>query len=268
MKLKKLGAVLVAGALAATLGLVGCSSGGGSDEPAADEGYTTVQEGAITFLSSPDYPPFENLVNDEYVGFEIDLVNEICARLGVECVISPLQFDGIIPAIVAGGQGDVGLSGFSVTPERAEEIDFTTAYYTDDMAVVVLSESGITEDTVDEALNSGDIIIACQSGTTGEEFAKENYPEATTMGYGSANDTFAALQSGKAQAICTNLSVAADMLTAYPEATIVKRIATGEDYAMVVSKDNPGLTAAINEVLAEMEADGTLDDLRTTWGLA
>jgi len=48
---------------------------------------------------------------------------------------------------------------------------------------------------------------------------------------------------------------------AYQDATVVKAIATGEEYAMVISKDNPALTAAVNKALAELVADGTIDRL-------
>ena len=52
------------------------------------------------------------------------------------------------------------------------------------------------------------------------------------------------------------------MLEAYTEAEIVKSVATGEEYAIVVAKDNPQLTAAINEAIAKLEADGTIEELK------
>ncbi|MBR2834181.1 MAG: amino acid ABC transporter substrate-binding protein [Coriobacteriales bacterium] len=237
------------------------------DKEAAE--YTLVSEGKLTFASSPDYPPFENLAEDgeTYVGFEVDLIQEICKRMGLECVIKPLQFDAIIPAIVQGGQYDVGVSGFSVTPDRKKEIDFTEAYYTDDMAVIVTVDSDITAENVREELNKSTRTIVAQSGTTGETYAKENFPEATVKGLGGANDTFAALQASQADAICTNNSVAADVIKSYPEQHIIMREATGEDYAMVVSKENPGLTAAISAVIKEMKEDGKLDELLAAWNL-
>ena len=276
-------------AVAAPLALAGCSAGNtddqktaadadkpaegdqAADEPeTAESGYTLLTDGKLTIASSPDYPPFENMTPDGegYEGYEIDLMNAIADKLGLELVVKPLQFDAIIPAIVAGGTADVGVSGFSVDPDRAKEIDFTDAIYTDDMAVIVNTAGDITEENVKEALNSSGMTIAAQSGTTGEVFAKENFPEAEVKGYGNANDTFAALQAEQVQAVCTNYAVGVYAIQSYPEEEVVMRVTTGEDYAFVVSQDNPGLTAALNEAIAELKEDGTLDELLKAWNLA
>lgn len=88
------------------------------------------------------------------------------------------------------------MSGFTVTPEREEQIDFTDAFYIDDQAVAVMKDEDITEENAAEALNQEGIIIAVQSGTTGETYAQENYPNATIQPYGNSTDCFAAMQSG------------------------------------------------------------------------
>ena len=90
-----------------------------------------------------------------------------------------IDFDGIIPAIVAGGQADAGLSGISITPEREDQVDFSEPYYVDNQAVAVMADNAdITEDNAAEALNQEGVKIAVQSGSTGESFAAENFPNA------------------------------------------------------------------------------------------
>lgn len=271
MKMKKLGVIAAGALMAMSLGVFGCSSpasssSASSSAAAETEEMVLLNDGELTIVSSPDYPPFENLVGDETVGFEVDLFQAVADKMGLTLNIVPLQFDAIIPAIAAGGQGDVGVSGFSVDPERAKEIDFTATYYVDDQAVAVMDDSPITEENAVEALNNPDIIIAVQTGTTGETFAQENFPNATIQGYGNSTDCFAAMQSGQASAVCTNLAVVADMTAeAYADARIVYRVATGEEYAAVVSQDNPALLEAVNNALAELEADGTIDELKAKW---
>ena len=216
--------------------------------------------GKLVVGTSPDYPPFENLEGDEYVGLDIAIIKAIGAKMGLEVEFKNLQFDAIIPAVAAGGQVDLGISGFSVDPERAKEIDFSDSYYIDDQAIAVMKDSGITADDVDAKL--AEAKIAVQSGTTGEAYVQENYPKATAQPYGNSTDAFAAMQSKNADAVCTNKAVVEKMLaTAYTDATIVKQIATGEEYAMVIAKDNPALTCAVNAALAELKADGTIDKL-------
>lgn len=277
MRIKKLGVAAAAVMMVAALAMFGCSSNNAASSAAsssadasanatADTEMVLLNDGVLTVITSPDYPPFENLENGETVGYEIDLYKAVADKLGLELEIVPLQFDAIIPAIAAGGQGDVGASGFSVDPERAQEIDFTESYYIDDQAVAVMDDSGITEDNAEDELNKEGVIIAVQTGTTGEAYAQENFPNATIQGYGNSTDCFAAMQSGNATAVCTNLAVVERMLTtAYSDARIVLQIATGEEYASAVAKDNPALTAAINEALAELEADGTIDQLQDKW---
>ncbi len=273
MKFKKLAAFAACGVLAASLGLAGCSGGASSSSSsssassssAAEEAteVTLLNDGQLTIITSPDYPPFENIENGELEGFEIDLAKAVAEQMGLEPNFVQMQFDTIIPAITAGGQGDVGMSGFSVDPDRAKEIDFTESYYIDDQAVAVMQNSGITEENAATALNAAGMIIAVQTGTTGEAYVQENFPNATVQGYGNSTDCFAAMQSGQANAVCTNLAVVQRMIdTAYGDAQIVIEVATGEEYAAVVAQDNPELTKQINEALEE---NGTIEELTNKW---
>ena len=70
------------------------------------------------------------------------------------------------------------------------------------------------------------------------------------------------MQAGQANAVCMDKAVVEKMLAeAYTDAEIVKNAATGEEYAVAVSKDNPELLAAINEAIATLQENGTIDDL-------
>lgn len=265
MKIKKLGAVAAAGVLAASLALFGCSSEK-AEEPTADEGtatgYALVTDGVLTVATSPDYPPFENLENGEYVGLDIDVAKAVAEELGLEVEFKTLQFDGIIPAIAAGGQADIAVSGITVDPERAEQVDFSDTYYIDDQAIAVMNGTHYTPENAAEQLNFEGVTIAVQSGTTGETYVQENFPNATVQAYGNSTDCFAAMQAGQATAVCTNKAVVEKMLaSAYSDAEVVLTVATGEEYAIAISKDNPELLAAVNEALATLVANGTIDEL-------
>ena len=286
MKAKKYLILAAVAVMVAAVALVGCSSGGSSSSASASGSSASassssasasgsasassaaagdielVAKGKLTIATSPDYPPFENLENGEYVGLDIEIAKEVAKRLGLEAEFKTLQFDAIIPAIAAGGQADIGISGFTVDPDRAKEIDFTSTYYIDDQAIAAMKNGAITADNADAELNKEGVIIAVQSGTSGEAYVQENYPKATAQAYGNSTDAFAAMQSGQANAVCTNKAVVEKMLAdAYQDATIVKSIATGEEYAIVVSQDNKALTSAINVALTEMATDGTFERL-------
>lgn len=269
--MKKWSIIAVAAVAALCLALVGCggsSSGnsGASNAKAGDSGYTLLKEGTLTVGTSPDYPPFENLEGDDIVGFEADLANAIGEKLGLTVEFKTLQFDAIIPAVVSGGQCDVGFSGFSITPERQKEVDFTTSYFVDDLGIAVMKTSTVTEENMAAELNAEGIKIAVQTGTTGESYIQETFPNATVQGYGNSNDCFAALQAGQADAVCTNAAVVSSMVSkSYTDAQIIKTVATGEEYAAVINKDNAALTEAINKAIEELKADGSIDKMMDTW---
>ena len=261
--------VATAGLFAGMMGLVGCGGSGSAATPAAassaaaDAGLGLVTDGKLTVGTSPDFPPFENLENDQYVGLDIDLAQALADKLGLELEMKTLQFDAIVPAVAAGGQVDLGISGITIDPEREEQVDFSDSYYIDDLSVVAMkANADITADTFADALNQAGVTIAVQSGTTAESYAQENFPNATTQPYGNATDAFAAMQAGQANAVITNKAVGAKMVSeSYTDAQVIKEIATGEEYGVAVSKDNSALLDAVNDALAAITDDGTLDSI-------
>ena len=262
--------MLAAISLVAVFALAGCSSGETSDsaadsssDAAADGSYALVEEGKLTVAASLDFPPFENLVDGQAEGFEVDLMTAIAEKLGLEINYLPtMKFDTIIPAIAAGGTADVGVSGFTITPEREEEVDFTTPICDTNQCIVVPAGSDIA--------GSADLSgkrIGGQSGTTGIDWANENVPDAAeVVTFDEYTAVFAALQSGQVEAVVLDKPVADYYVsTAYNDCEVVEEIPTGEQYGIAVSKDNPNLTAAINEAIAELQEDGTFAELEEKW---
>ena len=262
------------GAFAGTAALVGCGSTGGTTAATTEAATTAaagdlglVKEGTFTVALSPDFPPFENLDGDQYVGFDVELAKAVAEKLGLEVEFKTLQFDGIVPAISAGGQADCGWSGITIDPEREKEVDFSDPYYVDNQCVVTMkANADVTEDNYADVLNKEGVIIAVQSGTTGETYAQETFPNATVQPYGNATDCFAAMQSNQAVAVATNLAVGQKMVgDAYTDAQIIHKEATGEEYGVAVSKENATLLEAINGALSELTEDGTVDNLTNQW---
>ena len=264
--------LLAAISLAAVFALAGCSSGGtadtasdsSTDAAATDDGsYTLVEDGKLTVAASLDFPPFENLVDGQAEGFEVDLMTAIAEKLGLEINYLPtMKFDTIIPAIAAGGTADVGVSGFTITPEREEEVDFSTPICDTNQCIVVLRGSDIA--------GSADLsgkTIGGQSGTTGIDWANENVPDAAeVVTFDEYTAVFAALQSGQVEAVVLDKPVADYYVnTAYDECEVVEEIPTGEQYGIAVSKDNPNLTTAINDAIAELQEDGTFAEIEEKW---
>ena len=265
MKKKALFLTLAVAALCALPLLASCSGGGSSDtaEPAADGSYALVEDGKLTVAASLDFPPFENLNNGNVEGFEVDLMKAISDKLGLECNYLPtMKFDTIIPALVAGGTADVGVSGFTITPEREEEVDFSTPFCDTNQCIVVLNGSDITDETQLAGKR-----IGAETGTTGLTWSKENLADAQDIvAFDEYPAVFAALQSGQVAAAVLDKPVADYYIkVAYSDCQVVKEIPTGEQYGIALSKENPNLTAAINDAIAELQADGTIAELNQKW---
>lgn len=274
MKMNKFGAFAATLAMTGALALNGCgadapAAGSDGDASAADAPYTLVNEGKLTIGTSAEYEPFEYMEDGEYKGFDLELAAAIADDLGLDLEIENVDFDTIIPGIASGTKFDAGFAAITATPEREEEVDFTDSYYMDDQAIVTMTDNAdITGDNYAEALNAEGVKIAVQSGSTAEAFAKENFPKATLVPFKNATDCFAAVQSDQAVALVTNRSVAAQLVaTSFSNEQIIKQISTGEEYSIAVNKDNAALTDAINESIAKLTADGTVDELMEKYNI-
>ena len=84
-------------------------------------------EGIIKVGTSADFPPFEYMENDKLVGFDIDLMNYIAARIGYGVEFVNMSFDKLIPAVM-NGEVDCAISAITATDERESVVDFTRPY--------------------------------------------------------------------------------------------------------------------------------------------
>lgn len=245
---------------AAIIGTSGCSSFRN-----ASDAYTLVEDGKLTVASDLATPPFE-YVNDagEDQGFTYELMGMIADELGLELNYLPAQkFDGIIPMVKQGVKTDVGACNITITDERKEEVDFTDPYIDSNQGVAVAKGTGY--DTVD-SLNASGVKIAVQSGTTSEEWAIENLPQATTVNFDDWTAAFTAVMSGQCQAVVCDLPVEQWMVSnSFTGMEIIKEVPTGEQFGIAVSKDNPELTQAINDALAKIKSSGAYDKLYEKW---
>lgn len=222
-------------ALATIIGASGCSS-----SQNASSTYTLVENGKLTVASDLATPPFE-YVNDsgEDQGFTYELMGMIADELGLELNYLPAQkFDGIIPMVKQGVKTDVGACNITITDERKEEVDFTDPYIDSNQGVAVAKNTGY--DTVD-SLNAPGVKIAVQSGTTSEEWAIENLPQATTVNFDDWTAAFTAVMSGQCQAVVCDLPVEQWMVqTPLPVWRSSKRFRRASSLASPSLKTTPG----------------------------
>lgn len=243
---------LIAIALAALLAISCFTACGSTGTTLAD----VQKAGKLTVATSPDFPPFESLDgNGEVFGIEIDILNLICAELGVELDIQQVDFDSVLPGVQA-GKYHMGASGISVTPAREENTLFTDPYCLAAQAIVVMKGSPIAS----KADLTGKT-VSVQTGTTAETYCMENGYDVSSF---TANaDAEAALVAGKVDAWVIDDLTAAEMVKIYNEENgdvlmILDEAMTTEPYAFAFAFGSEELVAKINEILAGLVADGTV----------
>lgn len=92
--------------------------------------------GTLVMATNAEFPPYELMEGDKVVGFDADMMQAVCDKLGMELQIENMAFDSIIAAISA-GKADVGAAGMSVTPDRLENVNFSDSYTTATQVIVV-----------------------------------------------------------------------------------------------------------------------------------
>ena len=217
----------------------------------------------LVVATSPDFPPFEELQNDgSIVGIEVDIMQIICDRLGVELELVSVDFESVLPGVQA-GKYDVGMSGISVTDQRKKNVLFTDPYCLAAQAIVVTEGSPI-KSKADLAGKK----VSVQTGTTAELFTRENGYEVSSF---AANvDAELALTTGKVDAWVIDDLTAAEMVAAYNEEhtdqlVVLNDPMTTEPYAFAFMKGSDDLVASINSILNELVADGTVAALFEKW---
>lgn len=155
------------------------------------------------------YPPFNNLESDgKLVGFDIDIANALCEEMKAECEFVTQDWDGIIPALLA-GKFDAIIASMSITDERLKTVDFSEKYYNTPPAIAVPKDSKITE-----ATNAGlkGKIIGAQSSTTHSTYAEEVLSSAETKLYPTPDEYKLDIANGRVDAVIDDVIVLSDWL--------------------------------------------------------
>ena len=275
--MKKLFALMLT--LAMVLSLAAC---GGKDAPAQDEtaddtaveestetvesALPTAVEGVLTMATNAAFPPYEYIEGGEVVGIDADIAAAIAEKLGLDLQIEDMEFDAIIEAVKS-GKADMGLAGMTVTPDRAEEVNFTASYATGVQVVIVTEDSAIV--SVDDLFAEGaSNVIGVQRNTTGDLYTTwdlEDAGLATIDRYSKGAEAVQALKTGKVDCVVIDNEPAKAFVAEVEGLKILDTEYILEEYAGAMNKDNAELFEAVNAALEELIADGTIQAIIDTY---
>ena len=256
--------------LVASLLLVGCAGqqgsggsaqgGSGSEKNSCDlKNPPLYKEGVLTVATDkPAYPPWFEGNPENYSGFEGEVANEVAERmdLPIEWVVEPF------PKSYAPGSKDYDfdINQITITPERERAVDFSDGYFDNAQGVLALKDSPAAD--AQSISDLKDVKFGAVVGTTGLDFINESIqPSEEPKIYDTTNDAKSALDSGQVDAFVTDL-----VTTVYlrdfeiKNSVVVGKYPRNEQFGMLFEEGNP-LVGCVNQVLAQMKEDGTLQRL-------
>ncbi|MFG1944938.1 transporter substrate-binding domain-containing protein [Nonomuraea sp. NPDC048826] len=265
---------IAAGALALTaaLTLSACGSdSGGSDTTSASAsadaagGAKLVKPGKLTVCTNVPYEPFQFKEGDKIVGFDVDIVDLVAKKLGVEQEIVDIDFAVIKSgAAMATNKCDLAAAGMTITEERKQNITFSDPYF--DATQALLAKKGTGATSLDDVKAKG-LKLGAQASTTGLDYVKEQGFNPTE--YADSPKELLALQAGQADVIVQDLPVVLTWLKK-PEIAekfeLIASLDTGEQYGLGMKKNaDPVLVKTVNEELAAAKSNGTYDEIFMKW---
>ena len=230
--------------------------------------YVT-KDGKLTIGMDTSYAPAEFLAEDGKtpVGFDVDIAKALAQVFGLEADPQTSNFDSIIPSI--GSKYDIGVSSFTITPERMKAVDFVSMFKAGSTWVVKKGNPG----KIDTSDLCG-LKIAVQTGTVQEEEANtiakgcEADNKAEVMSYKRQAEAATAVATGKADAFYADSPVAGYAISQTDgQLEALGDVEGVAKQGIAVKKGNTQLAEAVQKAVQKLMDDGTYMKILKHWGV-
>lgn len=222
---------------------------------------------ARTLINGIDanYPPFAYVGEDgKPAGFDVEAMDWIARKMGFEVRHQPMDWDGIIPALLA-GKIDMVCSGMSISPERAAQVNFSLPYYTISKVIVVPGDSSLTADEV----MKGKYRLGVQRGTNEHDYLETRKADEKLAFelrfYDSAPMAVEDLLNGRIDAIAMDSAPANDAIGKGKPVRIAGTFAPDDVFGVAVARENTDLLNTINEGYKLLMADPFWNELQAKY---
>jgi polar amino acid transport system substrate-binding protein len=253
------------GALLATaaLALAACGDDDSGTSGKAQTSVDLVKGGEITTCTHLPYEPFQFEQGGKIVGFDVDMIDLVAAKLGVKQSIVDTPFEGIQSGEDLNARKcDIAAAAMTITPEREQKLAFSAPYFDANQALLVKKDSGIK--SLDDLAGK---TIGVQSGTTGKMYAEEHTPAGAQLkDYEDLALELTSVKNGQVPAAINDIPVLLDYAKKNPELEVAAQFETGEKYGFGMKKGtSQELEKVVNQVIKQAKSDGTYDKLYKKW---
>lgn len=215
------------------------------------------------------YPPFNNLnAKKELEGFEIDYGNMLCEKMKVKCTWVVQDWDGIIPALLA-GKYDIILAGMNATDERKKRVDFT-AVYTKTPVWAIAAKSVTSADITASALKGK--TVGTQGSTIHANFLEKHYKDSTIRLYPTQEEANLDLMNGRLDYVIADSLSLNDFLLGkgkdcckYVADIPRDPVIHGPGVAGAVRKEDTALRDLFSKAIEDSIKDGSLKKVGEKW---
>ncbi len=204
--------------------------------------------------------------NNQPVGIDIDIINEIAKRLGVRAEIRRYVWDDLFAAVKS-GEIDLAISSITITAQRLEEMSFSAPYFNGGQAIVAKEDNAVILDLA----SLKDKKIGVQQDTTSyDEAAKITDPELIKQ-YASWDDAVLPggiifeLKEGVIDAVIVDYIQAVESVRKDAGLKIVGEPFTQEYYGIAAKLGNTALTESVNSILRDLKREGFLENVKNKW---
>lgn len=217
-------------------------------------------------VAAEPYPPFTSPdAQGHWSGWEVDLMNAICKDQKLDCVITPVAWDGIIPALTS-GQIDMIMSSMSITAKREKVVAFSNKYYVTPAAMAVAKDAKF-------GMKPADLkgkVIGVQVATTNEAYAKKFFGKvATIKQYQTQDQVNQDLAAGRIDADIADQFTLADFVNSKDGKACCKMLGAlpydaetlGTGIGAAFRKSDKELLAKFNKGLADVRKSGEYDKI-------
>jgi polar amino acid transport system substrate-binding protein len=222
----------------------------------------TLVPGKLTVATSPDFAPYEfySIGADgtpTLSGFDMELAQYIADYLGLELVVNPMDFDGVLTELQTKSV-DLGMAGLSPDEKRMAVMDFSDIYYKGGQALVTVQDKADQFKSIEDVNKSG-VSVAAQIGSIQMDLANANTPDADIISLPKVTDIVSELIGDKLDAAFIEKDVALSYQKNYPQLVLICDVPYDvEGSAIGVCKGNSSLLEGVNAAIAQAIEDGSM----------
>lgn len=223
-------------------------------------------EGTLRVAISTGYPPFDVLNADgTYGGFDVEFANLICERMNKTCEFTDIEWDGIIPGLLA-NKYDVVIASMGINEERLRQVDFSEPYYKGPSALIAKKDAGFA---ADEAGTEGKA-IGVQRATAHECYIRKHMAKADMRQYASTEEAYLDLQAGRIDAVLVDTIPGKEWLKSDPakaeafapiSADLYDAECFGVGQGIALRKGEEALKTELNAAILKTREDGSYLEL-------